>query len=229
MDPLAAGYYAAAILAVGFGWEVVRRRADHWPAAALFTYGLGSDAARRLLQRAAGYYGTGALEGWARVGFKVDQALFLGWYAGVAAVAVAVFLRRRPWIVLLGWMAVVAALLPHERGLSLANKYRVVEFAALALGIASAFAGVRRAEKPLTITHLALLLVLLAELAVFWAPSAFLHWATAQVIYTAAFASVALLQAGFLVRFWLRKRRSLPLPDLAPLDTTENTPRPSAP
>jgi hypothetical protein len=79
----------------------------------------------------------------------------------------------------------------------------------------AAIVGIARTERPLTVTQAAVVLVLIAEFAIFvsprWTGNVFVNWATAQAVYVAAFASVSLLQAGFLAHLWMRRRRGLPI------------------
>src|SRR5689334_14902241 len=92
-------------IVVAFSWAVAKRRPDHRPIAALLTFGIVSDIAREALRMfvfvpAHERFGAEPFTGWPRVAGHVEEALFLGWVAGVASVAVWVFLKRRPWAVL---------------------------------------------------------------------------------------------------------------------------------
>ena len=219
-----AAVYVGEILAVALGWEVVRRRAEHWPAAGLCTIALGSDAVRLLIKRVV------TIEGWSLALHHADQALFLAWYAGFAAAAIVAWLRRKSWPVIVAWMAALVAFvttspLGHRLALS---RYHAIHFVALSLAIMAAILGVLRPASRLTVTRAAVLLVTFTEFAVLLSPEVSVRWATAQAIYTCGFASVALLHAGFLVRSWIRVR--WPCKGLVPaFDATEDTLRPSEP
>src|SRR5262249_22622147 len=74
---------------------------------------------------------TGAL----RLLFHVDEGLYLAWHAGIVALALWVFLKRRPWIVAVVWGVAVAALsatYPVTRGQVLLRAYLAAELVTLA-------------------------------------------------------------------------------------------------
>ena len=92
MTRLLAFSYVLSVTATVLAWPVARRRPEHIPIAALLTYGLASDLTRRLLREhilAPGYAALAGAPatGWLRVALNIEQALFLGWPAGLAAVA----------------------------------------------------------------------------------------------------------------------------------------------
>src|SRR5215813_5439255 len=85
----------AALSAAILAW----RRASYRPAACLLGVTTIADWLRLLLDKAILSTALRPYEGMARVGFHLEQALFLTWPAGLAVVAGWVFGRRRPWIV----------------------------------------------------------------------------------------------------------------------------------
>ena len=103
---------------------LARRRADHWPVALFLAWlVLGETIRSVLIQR---FYLARSLEapphvGAARIAFHVHQATELAWSAGLAAMAVLVFSRRR-WplaLIALVWASTVAYLVtgyPAVRG-----------------------------------------------------------------------------------------------------------------
>lgn len=135
--------YAMSALATVLAWIVARHRPEHRPVAWLLGYGLAASAARRairigVLEPARAELAGAPFSGWVRAVFHLDSALFLGWMAGVAALAVWVFGRRRPWGVLIAWAVAVAVFAigyPTFRGALLAKAYTACELAALCVSV----------------------------------------------------------------------------------------------
>src|SRR5262249_11533254 len=76
------------------------------------------------------------LDGWARVVANIATAIFLSWYAGLAALALAVFARRRPWHVAVLWAVTSIALAvgyPATRGEFRRHVYLAADLIALAV------------------------------------------------------------------------------------------------
>jgi hypothetical protein len=135
--------YACSIGATSLAWPMARRRPEHRPVAWLLTFGLVSDLIRRGLQglvlgpayvALAGAPATG----WVRVAAHVEQALFLAWPAGLAALTLWTYLRWRPWPVVLGYATTIAVLIigyPGLRGALVRKAYLGFELACVALAV----------------------------------------------------------------------------------------------
>jgi hypothetical protein len=114
-------------------WALSRRHREHLPVAWFLTLAFTADAARWPMQSvltAERAPFTGAL----RVLFHADEGLFLAWHAGVVALALWVFLKRRPWLVGVAWLLMVAwlsATYPVTRGQVLLRAYLAAELATL--------------------------------------------------------------------------------------------------
>ena len=114
--------FVAAVTACALAWK---RRA-YRPVALLLVVLVIADWSRLLLDRSILANAPCPYRGTARAAFHVDQALFLTWPAGVAALAGWVFFRRRPWYVALAYCIAVAFLVigyPHILQDSLARAY----------------------------------------------------------------------------------------------------------
>ncbi|WP_437590456.1 hypothetical protein [Sorangium sp. So ce1000] len=135
--------WAFSVVVTVLAWIVARHRPEHRPIAWLLGYGLATDAARELigaqvLRPARAELAGAPFTGWVRAAFHLESALFLGWMAGVAALAVFIFGRRRPWGVLAVYVvavAVLAAGYPTFRGALLAKAYTACELAALCVSV----------------------------------------------------------------------------------------------
>jgi hypothetical protein len=78
--------------------------------------------------------------GSARVPFHAEQALFVGCLAGIAALAVHAYVRRRPWPVALAYLAVVSVLVlgyPTVRRELLQGIYLATTLSVIAVSLAS--------------------------------------------------------------------------------------------
>ena len=76
--------------------------------------------------------------GSARIAFHITQALFVGWSAGISALAVHTFARRRAWVVALVYAVVVAAIAaayPELRRERLQSAYLAITLIAIAASI----------------------------------------------------------------------------------------------
>jgi len=144
-----------------------------------------------------------------RIAFHLHEALFLTWYAGLAALALVVFTKLRPWPVAILWAAVSLALAmtyPITRGEVLRRVYLAADLAALAVAVAS-FASWFRRRRPgqgFTFPQLIATLVFAIELgALFagaWRWNVFENWSLSQVAYATLYASCIFLQGAVL---WL--------------------------
>jgi hypothetical protein len=209
----------AAMMAV----PVARARAEHGPVAVFLVGTTIANAARlaiisyvldpaRDAMRAAGVDPAAVpFTEWVKVATIVESALFLLWPAGIAALAMAVFLRRRPWVVAAVWTStsvVLAVGYPALRGAALAREYLAAEVASLLVGVGCFVSWLpRRRERevglPITVTML-LIAVGLAGLVVGpWRFGIFDRWVLAQVTYAITYAVIFVLEGGFL---WLKPK-----------------------
>jgi hypothetical protein len=195
-----AALWALSALATVLAWIVARHRPEHRPIAWLLGYGLVSDAVReiigaKVLRPLRVELGGAPFTGWARVACDVDNAFFLGWMAGVAALAVWVFGKRRPWGVALVYIiavAVLAAGYPTFRGELLGRAYLALELAALCVSFGFLlrwYFGGERAKAH----HFIAGLIVVAELCMLWGPfryGVFTAWDLARSIFVALYVSL---------------------------------------
>jgi hypothetical protein len=204
---------AALILAAIVAMMLARRRPDYRPIAwflavqtvgnfvrvALATYVF---APTRASVRAAGLDpALVPFTGAARAAFAVETTCFLLWSAGIAAVSVAVFSKRRPWVVGLAWVVVsgvVAFNYPALRGDALRRAYLAADLAGLAVGIGAFVQWVWRVERP-RLPHGAVLLIMATDIAALavgpWRHGDFFSsWPLAQVSLTALYAVLITLE-----------------------------------
>ena len=203
--------YGLAVLSTLFAWLVARHRPEHRPIAWLLGYGLVSDVVRRInrihiLQPARIELGGAPFTGWVRVAGHVETALFVGWIAGVAALAVWIFAKRRPWGVLVAWALAVAALAlgyPTIRGELLGKAYLACQLASLCVSIGCLlpwFTGRDRAK----VHHVAAGLIIITELSMLAGPyrfGVFTTWDLAQSMLVALYITIVPVQ-GFSI--WRR-------------------------
>lgn len=203
--------YALSALATVLSWIVARHRPEHRPIAWLLGYGLASDIVRRVvrihvLQPARAELGGAPFTGAARIVFHVETALFLGWMAAVAALAVWIFGRRRPWGVLVAYVVavlVVAIGYPTFRGELLGKAYLACQLAALCTSVGFLlrwFVGSERAR----VHHIAAGLIILTELSMLAGPyrfGVFTTWHLAQSMLIALYVTIVPVQG---VAIWRR-------------------------
>lgn len=133
----------------------------------------------------------------------IDTALWLTWPAGLAASAMVVFLRRKPWGVVIAWAVLsiaLAAVYPWSRGENLRLTYLAAELAAQAIVLGGAIVWTARREPPHA-EHAALALLLATELGTLIAGpwrAIFTTWRIAQLMYVGAFAALVVVQGGAL-------------------------------
>ncbi|WP_441288216.1 hypothetical protein ACSRUE_40500 [Sorangium sp. KYC3313] len=203
--------YGLAVLAAALALVVARYRPEHRPIAWLLGYGVVSDVVRRVirlyvLQPARAELGGAPFTGWVRVAGHVESALFVGWMAGVAALAVWIFRRRRPWGVLAVYVVAVAGLAagyPTFRGELLGKAYLALQLAALCTSVGCLllwFAGRERAK----VHHVATGLILITELSMLAGPyrfGIFTAWDLAQSMLIALYVTIVPVQG---VAVWRR-------------------------
>lgn len=199
--------FLAAVLAI----FIARRRAQYRPVAIFFAVQVVANLVHEGLRlgvlvpaRAAGDGApfTGAvLHVWQAV-----TAIGLLWPAGIAAVALVVFGRRRPWAVLPVW-AIVAAVLavgyPVTRGDVLARVLFGCELAAFLTAAVSVGAWqLRRVGPAGRIEHLTtfLLVALEAGMLFVWRDQVFTGWLRAQSLQAVVYGAIGVIEGGVLWR-----------------------------
>ena len=148
--------------------------------------------------------------GLARVAFHLgEQAPFVGYSAGVAALAIWTFTRRRPWIVGLVWIAVVAWLAadyPDLRRERLQSVYLAIALSAIAVSIGAIAIWWRSRERskapepPKITAGLIVLCECVSILGPYAAGLIDVNWAIAWGFYFGLYTTIAILQA-----LWLRR------------------------
>jgi hypothetical protein len=210
-----AALYTLSTLAMLLAWAVARRRSEHRAVALLLTFGLASDAVRRLLWTLvpAPPLGAPPLQGLARVVGHLEHALFLGWPFGIAAVAVWTLARRQPRLVALLYLAAVACLVvsyPTIRGEGLRRFYLAAELTSLLISLAAllpALGRIRQGEQPATVSMVSAGLLIAGHFAaVVFGPyrfGLFGAWNLAQTSYLVIYGAQVALHGA-----WLWKQRS---------------------
>ena len=192
-------------ITTALAWRLARERPDHRPVAALLTLGFAADLARQTLRIAVflparDRFAGAPYAGWTRVAADVDNALVLAYPAAIVAVALWVFLRRRPWPVAVFWAVAVAALAvayPVTRGAVLSRCYLGAELVAIAVTLGAAAMWLGRHEPP-TLTHAVTLLIGASEAAtlVTFRKGLFTSWTLAQAGYVTLYVILIFLQGG---------------------------------
>lgn len=211
------GLLALSAIVTVAAWLVARQRAGLRPVALYLTVSLVADLARwplttTVIIPAQARLGEAPITGWARVACDVDNALFLAPHAALAALAVGVFTRRRPWPVALVWVAAVAALAigyPLTRGAVLRQCYLAAELTTLGImtGCYVLFWWSKR--KP-DIANFCTLALGAGNIAVVIGPyrlgDIFGGWYIAQAMYVTVYVVLLILQGGIL---WGSRKRSV--------------------
>ena len=142
-------------------------------------------------------------DGAARAWYHLDQALFVSWPIGIAALAVHAFWKRRPWPIAVAFVAVVVGLAlgyPTVRRELLASVYLWVTLGSLAVSIGAAAAWWHRRARSEPPEIVAFLLILFEIAAVLGPHAAGLidrTWPIAQGIYLVLFAAIAALEVAW--------------------------------
>lgn len=191
--------YLLALTVVVLAFHVSGARRALRPLAWLLLGGFVGDLTRRLVREvvlvpAAAALAGEPLTGWPRVAGHVSQGLFLGWGAGVLAVAVWTFTERSSWVVaLVLWAATwLAAILdyPALRGDALGRFYMGWTMGVVVLSglCAVRFAIQRRRPRQ---EHVAALWLLMIEGSLLLGPylgkEPYSAWWTAQIAYAAMY------------------------------------------
>jgi hypothetical protein len=208
--------YAATAGAAALAWTIARRKPDHRPIAWLLTFYLLANLGRRALRElviapARDAIRTQGLDpaavpftGWERVAVDIDGALFIAWPAGVAALAIWVFTKRRPWGVLIAYAAVMAFMVAtYPRGADLQRLYLAVELAAMCASLGCLLVWFRSRES-LSLKALATGIIVSVELAMVtggpYRGNIFLTWQRAQQILIVMFMALIAVHAASIWR-----------------------------
>ncbi len=203
-------------LAAALAVVLARRRVDHRPVA-IFLIGMTlANAARWALRTfvilPAQALAPGApLHGLSRAAGHFDQALFFAWPAGIVALTIAVFSRRRPWPVAIPWALMVAALVltyPEIRGTATRPFYLAAELAALlvAIGLIVQWAWRREA---MTCPRLSTLFIVGIDCGTLLGPyrtNPFATWDLAQAMYAVLYVVLIVIQGGVAWGSWKPSR-----------------------
>lgn len=210
MNRLAFGYVLS-LTATVLAWPVAKRRPDHIPIATLLTFGLLADLARRLLREFilvpayAPSLGT-PTTGWLRIARIVEQALFLGWPAGLAAATLWIHLRRPPWLVAVGYVVGVLGIAvfgyPAIHGDLLHKAYLGFQLACLAVAVGAIFHwAVFKKDQARTAHWIVGLMVgteIVGLVAGAWRFGIFTNWTLAQLSYCILYAMLTLINGAVL-------------------------------
>ena len=204
------------ITAAALAVVCARKHSEHRPVAAFLAGAVATDLTRLALQEwiirpareallAAGIEpATVPLTGWPRVAFHLDSALFLSWFAALAALSLWVFLRRRPWpVAIVHGLAVTALVLsyPTIRYDTLLQFYLAAQLATLTVGLGALGPWLGRASPrlPQVVTSCILMVDLAGIVAGPWRFGLFgAAWSFAQVMYSALYAVLIVVQTGAL-------------------------------
>jgi hypothetical protein len=203
--------YVLSIAATVLAWPVAKRRPEHTAIAALLTFGLLSDLARRVLREVmltpgyAPFLGT-PTTGWLRVARIVEQALFLGWPAGLAAATLWIHLRRSTWLVAAGYFAAVLGIAvfgyPTIHGDLLRKAYLGFQLACLVVAVGAILHwAVLRKDPPRTAHWIIALMVgteIVGLVAGAWRFGIFTNWTLAQLSYCILYATLSLINGAIL-------------------------------
>jgi hypothetical protein len=141
--------------------------------------------------------------GAARVAAHVEVAAFLVWSAGLAAVTIAVYLQRRPWLVGVAWALCsigIAYAYPITRGDVLRRCYLAAELAALTVAAGAIITWAWKREPP-TLPRGAVLCIVAVDFGTLIGPylgNPFLTWERAQALYLVLYIALVVIQGGSL-------------------------------
>lgn len=203
--------FAFKLAATGLAIAISRKRLDHRPVAVF----LGVTAIIELIRLAlldwvirparASLVASGLdptvvpFTGWIRVACDIDGALFLMWPAGLAALAVWVYTKRRPWPIAVVYVLTAGALIvtyPAIRYDALRKVYLAAELASLTVAVGVLGQWFWR-EVP-RLPHVIVACIIIIELAQLvagpWRIGIFGAWTVAQVIYAVLYVALTIIQ-----------------------------------
>jgi hypothetical protein len=211
-------------------WQRAKEHPVHRPVAAFMIAVAVADVLRMLLGKqvlapARALHPAGPYAGLARVAFHLDEALFLVWPLGLAALGFTVFLRhtasegaaveaeqnaaahtvRAVGAVYLVTVVTLAAGYPTIRGPLLANVFLVAELAAVAAAVAAGAVWWTRPRRP-TLTEGSVIVFACLQLGAVlrWQPA--VDWDWQRIMYLVAFAALIFLHSGEL---WTRRQNTV--------------------
>ncbi|WP_437998253.1 hypothetical protein WMF26_48390 [Sorangium sp. So ce185] len=198
-----AALYALALVAAALAVVLARRNPEHRPVAAFLILSLASDVVRNrliawVLQPARAALGSAPFTGWVRVAADVDGALFVAWRAGIAALAVWMFVRRRPWGVLAAYAAAVGFMVAtYPRGAVLHRFYLATELASLCVALGG-FLVWLRSDRKTTVPAVCTAVIVAIELAFVtggpYRADIFTGWISAQNMLVVLYLALIVVQ-----------------------------------
>ena len=184
---------------------LARRHRTYAPVAWFLGTMVTADIARTLLSLfilGSGPPGGVPYSGWARIAFHVEQAFFVAWPIGIAALSVHVIAKRRVWPVAVAYLVVLAILFggyPTIRRELLQSVYLAITLASLLVSLVAA-AVWWKARRPTAPPERAVLLFIVGECAAIVGPYAAgmidLNWPIAHGVYFGLYAIIAALEPG---------------------------------
>jgi hypothetical protein len=195
---LASGLQALAAL---LSAVVARTRRPHRPIAIFLCSMVAANLVKMIIRLTvlvpAREAGAVPFTGIVRVAGHVASALFLLWPAGLAALSIVVFLRRRPWAVAVIWAAVSVALAidyPDARGETLRHYFLACELAALTVAIGAAVQCLLIRREPVSLVHVVTALLIAVDIPNLvtgpWQRGLFNQWNLAQISYALVYTFV---------------------------------------
>jgi hypothetical protein len=198
-----AALYALALVAAILGVVLARRDTEHRPVAAFLLFSLASDIIRNrllawVIQPARAMLGSVPFSGWVRVAADIEGVLFVAWRAGIAALAVWMFIRRRPWGVVVATVAAVAFMVAtYPRGEELRRFYLVAELASLCLAL-GCFISWLVSDRKVTIPAVSSAIIVAVEFAFVtggpYRADIFANWISAQNMLVVLYVSLIAVQ-----------------------------------
>ena len=188
---------------------VARRRTDYRPVALFMGAMVLANAIKTAIRLSvlvpARNAGAVPFTGWVLCAGVAESALFLSWSAGFVALAIAVFLGRRPWPALAAWglaVVILAVGMPQIRGDALRRYYLACELAALAGSLGAVGGWLFSRREPPRLPHLVVAILLTVELAGLvvgpWPFGLFESWNLAQIAYCVLYATMIGIQGAVL-------------------------------
>lgn len=198
----------AALLSV----VVARRRREYVPVSCFLVWTTLADLARAWLHTHWLDQAPRPYVGLFRVLGEIGGALWLSWAAGLAGVSTVVFIKRRPYIVLVSYIALVvtlAILYPAVRDERLRKVYLGAELVALTVALGGVGEWIRRRTDLPEVEHAALFLVIAIDLVTLAGPyygKFYSDWGLAQIAYAILYTILIIVQGG---RIWASGRSRL--------------------
>ena len=190
----------ALLFAAATAIAVALRVPAHRPVAVFLGVVSVADGIRRGL--AGELAAPGPYTGATRALFHLEQALYLLWPFGLAALAGAVFAQRRPWMLAGAYVTAVAALAlsyPTVRLELLGRVYLAAELGALVVCLAAATTWAWQRERP-GLAHVVALMLIAVDVAKVaagpWRGSVFATWDRAWPMHAILYLAIGAAQGG---------------------------------